>query len=144
MHPVEEYQNYNLDCGWVEWVQLWRPQEEGGVELLYNSVKTGSQLVWRPDPLLTRCGRENQHPAEWALWLLIEQLQFGDQTGWRQVAVEKASTRQKGPRDPRLRVADQTSWWEDAGLRNMSQRGCAPRPPVEQPRRRGKKRGYGQ
>ena len=62
MHPVEEYQNYNLDRGWVEWVQLWHPQEEGGVELLYNSVKTGSQLVWRPDPLVTRCGRESQHP----------------------------------------------------------------------------------
>ena len=27
---------------------------------------------------------------------------------------------------------------------NMSQRGWAPRPPVEQPRRTGKKRGYGQ
>ena len=60
MHPVEEYQNYNLDRGWVEWVQLWCPQEEGGVELLYNSVKTGSQLVWRPDPLVTRCSRESQ------------------------------------------------------------------------------------
>ena len=29
-------------------------------------MKTGSQLVWRPDPLVTRCGRESQHPAEWA------------------------------------------------------------------------------
>ena len=37
-----------------------------GIELLYNSVKTGSQLVWRPDPLVTRCSRESQHPAEWA------------------------------------------------------------------------------
>ena len=55
------------------------------VELLYNSVKTGSQLVWRPDPLVTRCGRESQHPAE-----------------------------------------------------------CATRPPVEQPKKTGKKRGYGQ
>ena len=63
MHPVEEYLNYKLDRGWVEWVQLWRPQEEGGVELLYNSVKTGSQLVWRPDQLETRCRRESQHPA---------------------------------------------------------------------------------
>ena len=62
MHPVEEYQNYNFDRGWVEWVQLWRPQEEGGIELLYNSVKTGSQLVWRPDQLEIRRGRENQHP----------------------------------------------------------------------------------
>ena len=60
VHPVEEYQNYNFDRGWVEWVQLWRPQEEGGVELLYNSAKTGSQLVWRPDPLVTRCCRESQ------------------------------------------------------------------------------------
>ena len=56
-----------------------------GVELLYNSVLTGSQLVWRPDQLEIRCGRESQHPAEWA-----------------------------------------------------------PRPPVEQPRRMGKKRSYGQ
>ena len=52
---------------------LWRPQEEGDVELLYNSVKTGSQLVWRPDPLVTRCGRESQHPAEWAPRLPVEQ-----------------------------------------------------------------------
>ena len=37
------------------------------IELLYNSLKTGSQLVWRPDPLVTRCGRESQHSAEsWA------------------------------------------------------------------------------
>ena len=85
-------------------------KKEVGVELLYNSVKTGSQLVWRPDPLVTRCGRESQHPARGALWPPIEQ--FGDQT----------------------------SWWEDAGLRNMSQRGWAPRPPVEQPGRTGKKR----
>ena len=34
---------------------------EWAIELSYNSVKTGSQLVWRPDPLMTRCGRESQH-----------------------------------------------------------------------------------
>ena len=44
-----------------------------GVELLYNTLKTGSQLVWRPDPLVTRCGRESQHPAEWAHRLPVEQ-----------------------------------------------------------------------
>ena len=77
MHPVEEYQNYNLDRRWVEWVQLWRSQEEGGIELLYNSVKTGSQLVWRLDHLETICGRESQHPAEGALRPPIEQLQLG-------------------------------------------------------------------
>ena len=61
-----------------------------GVELLYNSVKTGSQLVWRLDQLETRCSRESQHPAEGALRPPIEQ--FGDQTSWGQDAVEKAST----------------------------------------------------
>ena len=34
------------------------------VELLYNSVKTGRQAVWRPDQLERRCGRENQHPEK--------------------------------------------------------------------------------
>ena len=56
-----------------------------GVELLYNSVKTGSQLVWRPDLLVTRCGRESQHLAEWALRPPIELLQFGDQTSWEKM-----------------------------------------------------------
>ena len=35
------------------------------------------------------------------------------------------------------------SWREDAGMRTKSQRGWDPRPPVEQPRRTEKKRGYG-
>ena len=48
-------------------------KEKVGVELLYNSVKTGSPLVWRPDLLVTRCGRESQHPAEWAPWPPVEQ-----------------------------------------------------------------------
>ena len=43
--------------------QLWG-DIEWPIELLYNSVKIGSQLVWRPDPLLTRCGRGSLHPAE--------------------------------------------------------------------------------
>ena len=34
------------------------------------------------------------------------------------------------------------SLWEDPGMRNMSQRGWAPRPPVEQHRWTGKKRHY--
>ena len=67
--------------------QLWG-DIEWAIELLYNSVKTGSQLLWRqdavkkastqqrepwapiqfwrPDQLETRCGRESLHPAEWA------------------------------------------------------------------------------
>ena len=69
------------------------PKIEWAIELLYNSVETGSQWVgdkmswrqdaverrppsrrglgtpdsfWRPDQLVTRCGRESPHPAEWA------------------------------------------------------------------------------
>ena len=52
--------------------QLWG-DIEWAIELLYNSVKTGSQLVWWPDPSVTRCGRENQHPTEWAPGPPVEQ-----------------------------------------------------------------------
>ena len=51
--------------------QLWG-DIEWAIELLYNSVKTGSQFsleigeFWRPDLLVTRYGRGSQHPAEWA------------------------------------------------------------------------------
>ena len=67
----------------------------------------------------------------------------GDQMSWRSDelennAVEKTAPNRRGPRDPRL-----SCWRVDAGLRNMSQRGCAPRSPVEQPRRPEKKHGYG-
>ena len=40
------------------------PKIELAIELLYNSVMTGSQLVWKPDELEIRCGRENQHPEK--------------------------------------------------------------------------------
>ena len=43
----------------------------------------------------------------------------GSSISWRQDAVEKASTQQNGPSDPRL---SSCSWREDAGMRNMSQR----------------------
>ena len=56
--------------------------------------------VWRPDQLETRCGREDQHSAEWALRPPIEQ--FGDQTSWRQDAVEKTSTQRGWTPGPRL------------------------------------------
>ena len=68
MHPVEEYQDYNLDRGQVEWV--WNcdaHKKKVGVELLYNSVHRkfnplGIRPVRRSDELEIRCGRENQHP----------------------------------------------------------------------------------
>ena len=40
------------------------PKIEWAIELLYNSVETGSQLSWGPDELETRCGRESQQKAE--------------------------------------------------------------------------------
>ncbi len=54
--------------------QLWGGIE-WAIELLYNPVKTGSQLVWRPDLLVTRCGRESQRPAERAPKPSVEQYQ---------------------------------------------------------------------
>ena len=46
---VEKTHSDSQSWGDIEWA----------IELLYNSVKTGSQLVWRSDPLETICGREN-------------------------------------------------------------------------------------
>ena len=88
-----------------------------------HKKKVGVELLYnlvhrKFNQLEIRCSRENQHPAEEAFRPLIEQLKF------RSVEV-------------------QISWREDAGMRNMSQRGWAPRPPVEQPRRMGKKHCYG-
>ena len=64
---------------------------EWAIELLYNSVKTGSHWVWRPDLLVTRWGRESHHPAERGPWDPRVSLE----TRWWQDVVEKASTLQK-------------------------------------------------
>ena len=102
----------NKRCIWSRNIRIITLTEDGlnecnceahkkvGIKLLYNLVKTGSQLVWRPDQLETRCGRESQHPAEGALRPPINQ--FRDQTSWRQDAVEKASTQQSGLLGPQL------------------------------------------
>ena len=50
------------------------PKIEWAIELLYNSVKTGSQLVFGDQKLEIRCDRESQHSAEsWAPGPPIEQ-----------------------------------------------------------------------
>ena len=55
--------------------KLWRSQEEEWMSNYYiTRVKTGSQVVWRSDELEIRCGRENQHPADWAPQAPVEQL----------------------------------------------------------------------
>ena len=54
---------YNLDCGRVELsTKLWCSQEEEWVSNYYITPVTGSS-----NQLEIRCGRENQHPTEWAL-----------------------------------------------------------------------------
>ena len=73
------------------------------VELLYNSVHR------KFNQLQTRCWRESQHPAEGAIRSPIEQ--FGDQTIWRQDAVEKASAQQKETSGPRLISLEITPDW---------------------------------
>ena len=85
--------------------QLWG-DIEWAVELLYHSVKTGNQLVWRED------------------------------------VVEKASTQQKGPSGPPIEFRDQRIWRQDVVEKASTKQKAGP--PVEQPRRTGKKRGYGQ
>ena len=107
------------------------PKTEWAIELLYNSVKTGSQWVgeqtswredvvgkattqqkgpsgppwsWRSDELETRCGRESHHPPEGALGT--------PDWVWRSDQLERRC-------------------WNE----NMSQRRWAPRPPVELSRR---------
>ena len=103
---------YDLDRGQVEWVRNCDAHKKKvDVELLYNSVKTGGQLVWRPDQL-------------------------------EKDAVEKASTQQREPSGHRL-----SSWGPDELEVRCSRENQHPErlgPPVEQPRRTEKKRGYGQ
>ena len=94
-----------------------------GVELLYNSVKTGSQAVWRPDQLETRCGRESQHPAEGALRPLINQ--FGDQTSWREDAGMRKCPGEAGPPDPLLSSPRRTRKKHCSGHRSWGSICCS-------------------
>ena len=75
---------------------------------------------------------------EWAIEVLYNLLKtgsqsFGDQRRWWQDVVEKATTQQKGPWGPPSEFGDQLV--RRCLDENMSQRGWAPRPPVEQSRR---------
>ena len=46
---------------------------EWAIELLYSSVKTGSQWVWRPDQMVRRCWNENMSQRGWAPRPQVEQ-----------------------------------------------------------------------
>ena len=76
------------------------PKIEWGIELLYNSVWTGSQWV-------------------------------GDQTSWREDVLRKATTRQKGPSEPRLRVGDQMCWRQDVVEKATTRQKGPLEPPIE-------------
>ena len=98
--------------------QLWG-DIEWAIELLYNSVRTGSQLVLRSES-------------------------FGDQTSWRLDAVEKASTRQKGPSGPRLNSLETSPVWRPDPLvtrcgRESTQQSGPPGLQLSSIRRTGKK-----
>ena len=73
--------------------QLWG-DIEWAIELLYNSVKTGSQLVGDQKSRREDAVKKNSTRQKGPSAPPIEQ--FGDQTSWRQDVVEKASTQQKG------------------------------------------------
>ena len=81
--PVQRRRKWHIPA----WLAV-RIDIEWTIELLYNSVKTGSQswredvvekattrqkgpsgppVSWRSDELETRCGRESHHPAGGAL-----------------------------------------------------------------------------
>ena len=68
MHPVEEYQDIitlTVDrLNECEIVTLAGRRVD--VKLLYNPGEVRKSVIWRSDELEIRCGRENQHPAEWA------------------------------------------------------------------------------
>ena len=90
MYPLKNHNECDCDV-----------QKKVGVELLYNLVNPGRQLVWGLDQLVTRCSRESQHPAEWALrpppdWAV------GDQMSWWEDARMRTCPREAGPPGPRL------------------------------------------
>ena len=70
--------------------KLWR-DIEWAIELLYNSVRTGSQWVGEQTSWSKRCGKESHHPVEGAFGIPIEL-----ETRWWQDAVEEAHTQQRG------------------------------------------------
>ena len=110
---------------------------EWAIELLYNSVWTGSQWVgeqmnwrqdvvwkplpgrrglwdppvsWGPEKLETRCGRESHHPAERALGTPSE---FGDPLVTR-CGRESPHPAERAPRPPveqLLRTRKTQRWW---------------------------------
>ena len=61
-HPVEEYQNYNLDRGQVEWVQFVTPIRRWAWTITWRSAQE-IQSVWRPDQLEMRCGKRKPAPS---------------------------------------------------------------------------------
>ena len=100
------------------------PKIEWAIELLYNSVKTGSQLVGgqmsKRQDVVEKATNRQKGP-------LGPPIEFGDQRRWWQDVVEKATIQQKGPSGPPSEFGDQLvrRCWDE----NISQRDWALRPP---------------
>ena len=75
------------------------------------------RLSGRLNYYITRCKQEVSE---------LEIRRAGDQKSLRQDVVEKATTQQKGPRDPRLSFGDQTRWWQDVVEKASTQQKAEP------------------
>ena len=113
--------------------KLWRSQEEEWTSNYYITwMKTGSQSVsleirWVGD----KSGRENQHPAEWALRPPIEQLQLE-----RRCWIEEHVPERLGPQAPGW-AAQENGKETRLGLIELGSIGCSsvrsPTPSHKQP-----------
>ena len=108
---------------WIECEIVMLAGRRVGVKLIYNPGGRKFKSVGDPAP-----SRGDPQAADWAVAV-------GDKILLRELATSRG-----GPQDPQF---SSCSWREDAGIRTMSQRGWAPRSPVEHPMRTGKKRCHG-
>ena len=54
-----------LTVDWLNECNCDAHKKRGALNYYITRWRQEVSLVWRPDPLVTRCGRESQHPAEW-------------------------------------------------------------------------------
>ena len=73
VHPLKEYQNITLTVDRLNECDC-DVHKKVGVEQLYNSVKTGSQLVWRPDQLEKDAVEKTSTQRGWVLRPPVEQI----------------------------------------------------------------------
>ena len=131
---------------------------EWAIKLLYDAVKTGSQLVWRSkswrQDVVEKASTQQKGPSGPPIEFLetrpiwredaVEKnstrqkgpsgppSDFGDRKVWRQVVVEKASTQQKGPSGPPIEFLEtRPIWREDAVEKNSTRQKGPSGPPSD-------------